>query len=340
MTTFTGSRRVVMRLAAVLVALASMIGVMLFADPTPANANRSHLRAGCSWEGGVHGGVQRCKVYSPAMKRHITVQIQVAARGGSAGLYLLDGLRATERTNAWQWGEGQAPRTFRNDNVNLIMPVGGESSFYADWNAPARSNRGTKIYKWETFLTKELPDYLARNFGVSRTNNSIVGLSMGGSAALTLAAKHRNQFKQALSFSGYLHTTAPGMQSMIMLAQRDAGGFSGVDMYGAPYSKRWMENDPFYLTDKMRGLDIYISSNTGIPGKYDQPESLEQVYHTFNGIVLEGLSRASSLDFEAKARLSGLNPTVRYDSRGTHSWPYWRQELRDARPQILRVLGA
>src|SRR3546814_2109727 len=91
------------------------------------------------------------------------------------------------------------------------MPVGGESSFYSDWYAPSNFNGQQITYKWETFLTEELPNFLA-NYGVSPTNNAVLGLSMGGSAALTLAAYHRDQFKFAGSLSGYLNISAPGMR--------------------------------------------------------------------------------------------------------------------------------
>ena len=43
------------------------------------------------------------------------------------------------------------------------MPVGGKSSFYSDWYGPAAGNGQTYTYKWETFLTQELPAWLAAN---------------------------------------------------------------------------------------------------------------------------------------------------------------------------------
>src|SRR5690606_33880626 len=125
-----------------------------------------------------------------------------AARGGNAALYLLDGLRARDDRNAWSF-ETNAMQQFANDNITLVMPVGGQSSFYADWYAPSNTNGQKTTYKWETFLTKELPTFLER-YGVSRTNNVVAGLSMGGSAALALAAYHRDQFKAAASYSGYV----------------------------------------------------------------------------------------------------------------------------------------
>src|SRR5258708_7897798 len=85
------------------------------------------------------------------------------------------------------------------------MPVGGQSSFYSDWYKPACGKAGCTTYKWETFMTSELPAYLAANKGVDPSRNAAVGLSMAGSAALIFAAYHPNQFQYAGSLSGFLN---------------------------------------------------------------------------------------------------------------------------------------
>jgi diacylglycerol O-acyltransferase/trehalose O-mycolyltransferase len=80
------------------------------------------------------------------------------------------------------------------------MPVGGQSSFYSDWYQPATGSAGTLTYKWETFLTQELPAFLVGK-GVTPTGNAVVGLSMSGGSALTLAIWHPMQF----IFAGHRH---------------------------------------------------------------------------------------------------------------------------------------
>ena len=47
--------------------------------------------------------------------------------------------------------------------LSVVMPVGGQSSFYSDWYKPACGKAGCQTYKWETFLTQELPAYLQAN---------------------------------------------------------------------------------------------------------------------------------------------------------------------------------
>src|SRR4051794_40900203 len=127
--------------------------------------------------------VEYLMVPSPSMGRDIKVEFQ---GGGRHAVYLLDGLRARDDQNGWDI-ETQAFDWYYQSGLSVVMPVGGMSSFYTDWYGPAAGNGGVWTYKWETFLTQELPAWLASNRGISAGGNAIVGLSMGGNAALALA---------------------------------------------------------------------------------------------------------------------------------------------------------
>ena len=85
------------------------------------------------------------------------------------------------------------------------MPVGGQSSFYTDWYRRLRQQPVCQTYKWETFLTAELPRWLAANKGVSPTGNAAVGLSMAGNSAMILSVYHPEQFIYAGSMSAFLN---------------------------------------------------------------------------------------------------------------------------------------
>ncbi|MGW0040964.1 alpha/beta hydrolase [Rhodococcus sp. NPDC003348] len=282
------------------------------------------------------GGFEEVMV--PSSMGPIKVQIQWAARGGDAALYLLDGLRARDDRNAWTF-ETNALQQYAGDNVTLVMPVGGQSSFYSDWIAPSNFNGQKSTYKWETFLTEELPAYLETR-GVSRSNNGVLGLSMGGSAALTLAAYHRDQFKFAGSLSGYLNISAPGMREAIRVAMLDAGRFNVDSMWGPPWSKAWLRNDPFVFAPQLKGLSLYISSASGLPGEYDNPRKPIDYYNTANGMGLEALALVNTRAFQARMATLGIPATYSFPSNGTHSWPYWSAELFNARTQILDTLNA
>ena len=97
-------------------------------------------------------------VPSPSMGRDIKIQFQKGT--GSHAVYLLDGLRARDDFNGWDL-ETQAFEWYYDTPLSIIMPVGGQSSFYTDWYAPACGKAGCQTYKWETFLTCELPQWLS-----------------------------------------------------------------------------------------------------------------------------------------------------------------------------------
>ena len=326
-------------LIALVMAVAAAMTLMV-AAPGDAEAadNRGWLRPDatghCTWDP-VKYWVQRCDVYSPAMGRNIPVQIVPAARGGNAGLYLLDGLRATERTNAWV-KDVNAAAVYGGSNITLVMPIGGEASFYADWANDPKYGDG-KPYKWETFLTRELPGYLQRHFGVAPNNNSIIGLSMGGTGAMNLAAKHPNQFRQVLSFSGYLTTTLPGMQTMLRLALLDAGGYNLNAMYGSMINPNRFANDPFLNMQGLRNSDVYISAGSGVPGPADAKYLPE---HQAAGAALEFGAMISSRVWEAKARAQGLRVTSDYPAQGLHNWDQFGYQLNKTKGRVLTHMNA
>ena len=149
-------------------------------------------------------------------------------------MYLLDGLRAQDDYNGWDINT-PAFEWFYESGVSVVMPVGGQSSFYTDWYSPSSFNKQPYTYKWETFLTNELPLWLAANKQISMTGNGVVGLSMSGGAALILSAYHPAQFSYAASLSGFLNPSALFMQQAIRVAMLDAGGYNVDNMWGAPW---------------------------------------------------------------------------------------------------------
>ncbi|WP_069162025.1 alpha/beta hydrolase [Nocardia altamirensis] len=281
------------------------------------------------------GGLEDLMV--PSSMGPIKVTVQWASRGGNAALYLLDGLRARDDRNAWSF-ETNALQQFAADNISLVMPVGGQSSFYTDWYKPSSLNGQKTTYKWETFLTKELPTFL-EGYGVSRTNNAVAGLSMGGSAALALAAYHRDQFKYAASYSGYLNVSAPGMREAIRIAMLDAGRYD-VDAMAAPWSPAWLRMDPFVFAPQLKGLPMYISAASGLPGQYDKPNSAIGVFNTSNAMALEALSLVNTRAFQARLSSLGIPAKFDFPATGTHSWKYWEGELFKSRNGILDATGA
>jgi len=186
--------------------------------------------------------VEYLMVPSAAMGHDIKIQFQ---NGGAnaPGVYLLDGLRAQDDFNGWDINT-PAFEWYVDSGLSTIMPVGGQSSFYTDWYSPSSFNNQTYTYKWETFLTQELPAWLFTNKQISPTGNGVVGLSMSGGAALILSAYHPAQFTYAASLSGFLSPSAVFMQQAIRVAMLDAGGYNVDNMWGPPWDPSWKRNDP------------------------------------------------------------------------------------------------
>src|SRR3981081_4905323 len=89
------------------------------------------------------------------------IKIQFQSGGAnSPAVYMLDGLRAQDDFNGWDINTA-AFEWYLNSGLSVVMPVGGQSSFYSDWYKPACGKAGCSTYKWETFLTSELPAYLS-----------------------------------------------------------------------------------------------------------------------------------------------------------------------------------
>src|SRR5690242_2522260 len=167
--------------------------------------------------------VEYLQVPSAAMGRDIKVQFQ-SGGANSQALYLLDGMRAQDDFNGWDINT-PAFEWYNQSGIAVAMPVGGQSSFYSDWYKPACGKAGCTTYKWETFLTSELPQYLSAQKQVKPTGSAAVGLSMAGSSALILAAYHPDQFIYAGSLSALLDPSQSMGPSLIGLAMGDAGGY-------------------------------------------------------------------------------------------------------------------
>jgi diacylglycerol O-acyltransferase / trehalose O-mycolyltransferase len=274
-------------------------------------------------------------VPSPSMGRNIPVQFQ---GGGPKAVYLLDGLRARDDRNGWDIETG-AFSWFNGSGLSVVMPVGGMSSFYTDWYRPAVGNGQTYTYKWETFLTSELPGWLAADRKISSSGNAVVGLSMSGSSALTLAAYHPNQFVYAGSLSGFLNLSAGFWPILVGVSMADAGGFNAIGMWGPYGGGAWQRNDPMNQIGRLVGNNtrIWVYSGNGNPTDLDAGLGNAQIPAQF----LEGLTIRTNKEFQSRyLAAGGRNGVFNFPPNGTHSWGYWGGQLQAMKPDLQQVLGA
>jgi diacylglycerol O-acyltransferase / trehalose O-mycolyltransferase len=279
--------------------------------------------------------VEDVDVPSPSMGRNIRVEFQ---GGGPHALYLLDGLRAQDDFNGWDINTA-AFEWFYKSGLSVVMPVGGQSSFYTDWYQPATGSNGTETYKWETFLTQELPEWLAANRGVDPNGDAVVGLSMSGGSALTLAIWHPAQFIFAGSLSGFLNPSQGLWPTMIGLAMKDAGGYNAVNMWGLAGDPAWKRNDPTVNIGALIANDtaIWVYCGSGTPSDLDTPGNAGA---EFSARFLENITINTNKAFQQKyIAAGGHNGVFNFPTSGTHSWAYWGSQLQSMKPDLQRVLG-
>jgi diacylglycerol O-acyltransferase/trehalose O-mycolyltransferase len=275
--------------------------------------------------------IEYLEVPSRAMGRDIKVEFQ---GGGPHAVYLLDGLRAQDDFNGWDINTN-AFEKFDKSGLSVVMPVGGMSSFYTDWNAPAVGNGTTQTYRWETFLTSELPAWLSANKQITPSGNAAVGLSMSGSASLILAAYHPGQFKYAGSLSGFLNLSDGVWPALVGVAMNNAGGFDATAMWGPGGGPAWQRNDPTVNVAKLvsNGTRIWVYCGNGTPselGGGGLPAS-----------TLESITLGSNTNFQARYQTAGgKNAVFNFPPDGTHDWPYWGAQLDAMKPDLQRTLGA
>lgn len=310
--------------------LCVLFAVAVSALMSPAAAAHAFSRPGLP--------VEYLMVPSTAMGRDIKVQFQSGGPGAPA-VYLLDGLRARDDFNGWDI-ETNAFEMYHGSGLSVVMPVGGQSSFYTDWYRQACGNAGCTTYKWETFLTRELPAYLAAERQVKPTGSAVVGLSMAGSAALTLAIHHPEQFRYAASLSGFLNLSEGWWPMLVGISMKDAGGYRSDDMWGPSSDPAWQRNDPMVNIGQLiaNNTRVWVFAGNGKPADLGtgEPEG-DNVPAKF----LEGFTLRTNRTFQEQYLAGGgRNGVFNFPDSGTHSWGYWAEQLQSMKPDIQRVLGA
>ena len=272
--------------------------------------------------------VEYLMVPSPSMGRDIKVQFQKGT--GSHSVVLLDGLRARDDYNGWDL-ETQAFEWYYQSPLSIVMPVGGQSSFYTDWYEPACGKAGCQTYKWETFLTQEMPQWLASEKGVSTTGNAAVGLSMSGNSAMILAVYHPEMYIYAGSLSAFLNPSEGQWPFLINMAMGDAGGYSTGPTETDP---AWKRNDPMVQIPALvaNNTRLWVYCGNGTPnelGGGDLPATF-----------LEGLTIRTNETFRDNyIAAGGKNAVFNFPPNGTHNWAYWGQQLQQMKPDLEKYLG-
>lgn len=282
-------------------------------------------------------------VYSAAMDTVIPLEVILPADTSSPRptLYLLNGAGGGEDSVNWQTKTDVVP-FFTDKNVNVVTPIGGAYSYYTDWN---RTDPVLGLNKWTTFLTEELPPIVDATLGTTG-ENAIAGLSMSGTSVLSLAQSAPSLYRAVGAFSGCAETsTKPGQDYVTFVVSFRGGDVN--NMWGPPGGPQWVANDPVVNAEKLRGIDLYITNGTGLPGPHEslaEPTVGGDVGVLANQIIVGGVIEAGTnqCTHRLAERLDSLGIPATYDFRptGTHSWGYWQDDLHNSWPMIAGSIGA
>ncbi|MGV9826122.1 alpha/beta hydrolase [Gordonia sp. NPDC003429] len=272
-------------------------------------------------------GFINAKIYGYGMDNDVAVRAwpsQTTPPAKAPTIIFLDGLRATDDYNGWEKETNVAYLALRGYNV--VMPIGGQSSFYADWQRPSPSAGQTRPYRWQSVLEGSLPAFLDQKHFHNRT---LVGLSMSASQAVTIANQRRDLYSRVVSMSGFMNLVATGMQTMLRAAAWDAGHYNLNDMWGWFPNVESFTHSPTLALPSMGGLHMWIYAGTGVWGDHQPPGANNVDFYItgFNSSAIEAVSGEQSRTFAAAAPLAGVNLRTDLPPVGTHAWGYWQQGI-------------
>ena len=283
-------------------------------------------------------------VSTSALTRPVRIRV-VMPTGHDAGsskrypvLYLYHG--TSGRPSDWI-GAGDALATTAGKDVILVLPEAGYDGdgggfFNDEWNGGKRGGS-----KWETFEYDQVIPWIDHNFPTiaDRDHRAIAGLSQGGYGAMHGAALHPDRFTSVATFSGAPEiyrdpVVRTGASLIIEAITVGLNGKAPFTILGDPVTNgvHWQGHDPGTLVENLRGMDISLWTATGVPGSLD---TLEGGYGGISGNVIEALTHGSTLAFAAHLRSAGIPRRLDNYVFGTHTFPYWAQDLREYLPILM-----
>ncbi len=202
------------------------------------------------------GGPMNFAVYTPPQ----------GAGGKVPVVVYLAGLTATHETFPIKAG---AQRIAAELGVMLVAPdtsprdtgfegaaedweFGEGAGFYLDATQPPWSSR----FRMETYVVDELPALVAGNFAADFDRCGIMGHSMGGHGALTLALRHPDRYRAASAF-------AP-----IVAPAQVPWGLKAFPRYLGADREAWKAHDAFELVRAGRRFDGTILVDQGDADKF------------------------------------------------------------------------
>ncbi|KAA0918475.1 alpha/beta hydrolase family protein [Dietzia sp. ANT_WB102] len=263
----------------------------------------------------TEGAYQYWLVESAAMKRQVLVEVVPSRVGTTApALYMLDGVDSPEKPSGWS-SMGKIADRMAGENVHVVTPTGAYASYFADWENvdPVLGHN-----KWETFLTEELPAIVSSQLEVT-DKAAVGGISMGGQAAMHLAATYPELYDGVMSFSGYYSTMDQlGYQTIRLTVETRGGAIE--NMWGPHGSEAWRAHDTISHVGNLADARVYFSAGNGVVGEDDLAAYGGDLGGVAAGLVLERGVFEGTTAFEKALKSSGIDHRVDYSETGLHNW--------------------
>ena len=160
-------------------------------------------------------------------------------------VYLLHGYGGNARS--WVQLKPELPQMADEKGIIFVCPD-GKNSWY--WDSPLN-----KEYRYETFVSKELVNYIDKNFTTKaeRGGRAVTGLSMGGHGSLWLSIRHKDVFGGGGSMSGGLDIRPfPNNWEMKKQLGEEASN-----------KQRWDEHTVINQLDKIKNGDLAVIIDCG-----------------------------------------------------------------------------
>lgn len=288
------------------------------------------------------GVVEVMNVWSASMGRSIPLRVLRPADRSvpRPTLYLLNGAGGGEDEANW-FDRTDVVRFFTDKNVNVVVPMQGAFSYYTDWR---RDDPELGRNKWTTFLTRELPPVVDERLGANGVN-AIAGISMAGTSVLSLAESVPGLYRGVAAYSGCAETSTRYGELYIKLVVESRGKGNTENMWGPSDGPGWRANDPVVNAEKLRGHTIYVSNGSGLPGQHDRIDGpgidgdLELFANQMIlGTVIEAATNQCTIHLKRRLDELSIPATFDFVPVGTHSWPYWQDQLHRSWPVLARSL--
>lgn len=131
----------------------------------------------------------------------------------------------------------------------------------------------------------------------------------------------------------------------VEMVVEDRGRGDVTNMWGPVGDPAWAAHDPYLNAERLRGIELYISSGTGLPGYDDTLDGREVagdplvlVRQAGTGGVIEAATGECTRRFAARLDELGIPAHVELRPTWTHSWTYWQDDLHRSWPVFDQAL--